>query len=126
MEELFGARMHIELVPRSEGLIRFMAGKGMITNSHLDAIWVSERAKLIVVFVLIHHHPVIILVNIHYRSIPPWHPKGRMITIVALRLFILIVVVQSCTVGKHEAVVRVLYRWGHVNPLFSLFTPMGI
>lgn len=53
VEELFGARMHIELVPRSEGLIRFMAGKGMITNSHLDAIWVSERAKLMVVFVTI-------------------------------------------------------------------------
>lgn len=40
VEELFGARMHMELVPRSEDMIKFLAARGAITQHHLHAIWV--------------------------------------------------------------------------------------
>ena len=71
VEELFGSRMHLELVTRAEDVLKFLASKGAIETAHLEAIW-------------------------------------------------------ACTVGKHEAVVRVLYRLmvdlvPHLTPEYRIF-----
>ena len=44
VEELFGTRMHIELVTRADDILRFLSCKGAIKTSHLEAIWVSHVA----------------------------------------------------------------------------------
>jgi len=41
IEELFGTRMHIELVTRADDILRFLCSKAVIKTSHLEVIWVS-------------------------------------------------------------------------------------
>jgi hypothetical protein len=45
VEELFGSRMHVDLVTRSEDVLRFMATRGAIKNVHLEAIWVRSLGR---------------------------------------------------------------------------------
>ena len=45
VDELFGASMHLELVARADGILRFLAQRGALSTGHLEAMWSATLGK---------------------------------------------------------------------------------
>ncbi|CAM9766026.1 unnamed protein product, partial [Discosporangium mesarthrocarpum] len=70
LEELFGASMHVELVKRSETVLRFLARRDALSTHQLELLWHSTLGK--------HEAVVRVLCSIVVNLVPDLSPTKRL------------------------------------------------